>query len=125
VLDEVAAHAHDALPAECCGVLLGRLDDVVDAVRTRNLSDDPNRYQLDPKDHIAARRAARDRGLDVVGFYHSHPHSEPEPSIADLAEATYPGHLYLIARPLPEGAKVRVFRFGRGAFQEVGFITTS
>jgi proteasome lid subunit RPN8/RPN11 len=123
VLEEVAAHAHDTLPAECCGVLIGRSAEVVEAVRTRNLSNDPNRYELDPKDHIGARRAARDRGLEVVGFYHSHPHSEPEPSIADLAEATYPGHLYLIVRPLPEGAKVRVFRFEQGAFLEVGFIT--
>jgi proteasome lid subunit RPN8/RPN11 len=123
VLDVVAAHAHDTMPAECCGVLIGGFDDVVAAVRGRNLSDDPNRYQLDPKGHIDARRAARDRGLEVVGFYHSHPHSEPEPSIADLAEATYPGHLYLIVRPLTDGAKVRLFRFEQGAFLEVGFVT--
>jgi proteasome lid subunit RPN8/RPN11 len=123
VLEEVAAHAHDTLPAECCGVLIGRSDEVVEAVRTRNLSNDPNRYELDPKDHIGARRTARDRGLEVVGFYHSHPHSEPEPSIADLAEATYPGHLYVIVRPLAEGAKVRVFRFEGRSFLEVGFIT--
>jgi proteasome lid subunit RPN8/RPN11 len=122
-LDEVAAHAHDTLPAECCGVLIGRSDEVVEAVRSRNLSDDPNRYRLDPKAHIEARRAARDRGLEVIGFYHSHPHSEPEPSIADLAEATYPGHLYLIVRPLTEGAKVRVFRFEGRSFLEVGFVT--
>ena len=123
MLEEVAAHAHDTLPAECCGVLIGRSDEIVSAVRIGNLSDDPNRYQLDPKGHIDARRAARDRGLEVVGFYHSHPHSEPEPSIADLTEATYPGHLYLIVRPLTEGAKVRVFRFEGGSFLEVGFIT--
>ena len=123
MLEEVAAHAHDTLPAECCGVLIGRSDEVVEAVRTRNLSNDPNRYELDPKDHIGARRTARDRGLEVVGFYHSHPHSEPEPSIADLAEATYPGHLYVIVRPLAEGAKVRVFRFEGRSFLEVGFIT--
>ena len=124
MLDEVNAHAHETLPAECCGVLIGRSDEIVEAVRARNLSNDPNRYVLDPQDHIGARRAARERGLEVVGFYHSHTHSEPEPSIADLAEATYPGHLYLIVRPLREGAKVRVFRFERGAFLEVGFVTT-
>jgi desampylase len=123
VLDAVAAHAHDTLPAECCGILIGRADDVVEAVPGLNQSDDPNRYQLDPKAHIDARRAARHRGLEVIGFYHSHPHSEPEPSIADLAEATYPGHLYLIVRPLPAGAKVRLFRFEGGAFLEVGFVT--
>jgi proteasome lid subunit RPN8/RPN11 len=125
VLEEVAAHARDTLPAECCGVLLGRADEVVEAVRTRNASEDPGRYLLDAKDHIDARRAARRRGLEVVGFYHSHPHSEPEPSVSDLAEATYPGHLYLIVRPLVAGAKVRLFRFERAAFVEVGFVTTA
>ena len=108
----VAAHARD----DAAGRVLRRADR---PRRTRsskpsaprNLSDDPNRFLLDPKDHIDARRAARARGLEVVGFYHSHPHSEPEPSIADLAEATYPGYLYLIVRPLAEGAKVRLVRF--------------
>jgi proteasome lid subunit RPN8/RPN11 len=122
VVDEVAAHARETLPAECCGVLLGTDNVVVEAVRAGNLSEDPNRYRLDPKDHVAARRAARERGLQVVGFYHSHPHSEPEPSVADLSEATYPGHLYLIVRPLAEGVKVRVFRFDQGRFLELGFI---
>jgi proteasome lid subunit RPN8/RPN11 len=122
VLSQVAAHAHDTLPAECCGVLIGRAEEVVEAVRADNLSDDPNRYALDPKAHIDARRAARLRGLDVVGFYHSHPHSEPEPSIADLTEASYPGYLYLIVRPLAEGAKARLFRFDRGAFLEVDMV---
>jgi proteasome lid subunit RPN8/RPN11 len=123
VLDEVTAHARDTLPAECCGVLIGRSHEVVEAVRARNLSNDPNRYLLDPQDHIVARRSARERGLEVVGFYHSHTHSEPEPSIADLAEATYPGHLYLIVRPLADGAKVRVFRFEPESFLEVEFVT--
>ena len=81
-------------------MLIGHADEVVEAVRAANLSDDPNKYSLDPKAHIDARRSARVRGLEVVGFYHSHPHSEPEPSITDLAEATYPGFLYLIVRPL-------------------------
>ena len=124
MVDEVAAHARETLPAECCGVLLGTDSEVVEAVRARNLAEDPSRYRLDPEAHFNARRAARQRGLDVVGFYHSHPHSEPEPSLTDLSEAAYPGHLYLIVRPLAEGAKVRVFRFEEGRFLELGFVTT-
>ena len=124
-LETIAAHAREALPAECCGVLLGTVHKIVEAVRTRNLSEDPNRYGLDPKGHIDARRAARTRGLEVVGFYHSHAHSEPEPSIADLAEATYPGHLYVIVRPRADGANVRVFRFEKEGFLEVGWTTRS
>ena len=123
VLDDVASHARETLPAECCGVLLGTEAEVVEAVRIRNISDDPNRFLLAPKGHIDARREARSRGLDVVGFYHSHPHSEPEPSVTDLAQASYPNHLYLIVRPLATRAKVRLFRFQGAKFVELGFIT--
>ena len=123
VLSQVAAHAHDTLPAECCGVLIGRADEVVEAIRAANLSDDPNRYAMDPKAHIDARRAARARGLDVVGFYHSHPHSAPEPSARDRDEFTYPGHLYAIVSLRVEPAEVGLFRFDAGNFQRVSFVT--
>jgi proteasome lid subunit RPN8/RPN11 len=121
VIDEIAAHAREELPRECCGVLIGKGNEIVESVRTRNVSDDPNRYVLDPQDHIAARRAARSRGLAVVGFYHSHPHSEPVPSDSDLAEAHYVELLYVIVRPLPAAAKVRMFRFEEGGFEEQPF----
>jgi proteasome lid subunit RPN8/RPN11 len=112
------------LPAECCGLLLGIDGSVVEAVRTPNASEDPNRFVIEPAAHIAARRDARTRGLAVVGFYHSHPHSPPEPSVADLIEASYPDHLYLIVSPAAERARVRIFRFVGGRFAETPFFTT-
>ena len=78
---------------------------------------------IDPKGHIDARRQARNRDLEVVGFYHSHPHSEPEPSPSDLEEASYPGHLYLIVRPLPAGAQFRLFLQEGSTFVELEFAT--
>src|SRR2546428_1991157 len=94
--DAIVAHAREAAPAECCGLLLGRGDEIVEAVRTRNIAEQPTRFLIDPKDHIDGRRDARRRGIDVVGFYHSHPHSPAEPSDTDRAEASYADHLYLI-----------------------------
>ena len=96
VLDAIVAHAREAAPAECCGVLLGSADHISEAVRARNLSTDPNRFLIDPQDHIGARRTARSRSLDVVGFYHSHPHSPPVPSATDRAEMGYPDLVHLI-----------------------------
>lgn len=112
VIAAVKAHAQSAAPSECCGVLLGSADYIADAVPARNLSSDPNRFVIDPPDHIAARRHARERALDVVGFYHSHPHSEPAPSPTDIAEVTYDGCLYLIVSLVSEPA-VRLFRMDR------------
>ncbi|HWF86155.1 MAG TPA: M67 family metallopeptidase [Vicinamibacterales bacterium] len=122
-LDTIVAHAREARPAECCGLLLGVDGAIVEAVRTPNVSDDPNRFTIEPAAHIAARREARERGLAVLGFYHSHPHSPPAPSVTDLSEASYPDHLYLIVSPAPERAQIRIFRFVDSRFVETPFLT--
>ena len=120
-LEAILRHAERANPRECCGVLVGREGEILEAVEARNLADDPNRYFLDPEDHIVIRRRARAAGLAVVGFYHSHPHSAARPSETDRAEATYPDHLYLI---VGEG-EVRLFRLTEGNFVETHFVTVT
>jgi proteasome lid subunit RPN8/RPN11 len=125
-LASVVAHARETAPDECCGLLLGGRDEVVEAARARNAADDPStRFLIDPRDHFAARRAARARGLDVVGFYHSHPGSSAEPSARDLAEFSYPGHVYLIVSPSLEPAGIGFFRFDAGNFQRLSFVTVA
>jgi proteasome lid subunit RPN8/RPN11 len=96
---------------------------ITEAAPTPNRSDDPNRFFIEPEAHIAARRQARERGLAVVGFYHSHPHSPPVPSVTDLAEASYADHLYLIVSPAQERAQIRIFRLVSGNFLETPFVT--
>jgi proteasome lid subunit RPN8/RPN11 len=119
VIDDIAAHARAALPAECCGILLGSTTEIVEAVPSANLADDPiRRFLLDPKTHIDTLRLARSRGSSVVGFYHSHPHSEPAPSTTDRECASYPDQLYLIIRPLPTGCEARLFRLERSELVE-------
>jgi proteasome lid subunit RPN8/RPN11 len=117
-LDAIILHARDAAPAECCGLLLGTADSIADARRARNLATNPNRFLIDPKDHIDARRDARSLDLDVVGFYHSHPHSAPVPSATDLAEASYPDHLYLIVGLAGTRTEVRLYRLEASVFSE-------
>jgi proteasome lid subunit RPN8/RPN11 len=124
VVAALIAHARDAAPDECCGVLLGRGDEIVEAVRARNAAKpSTTRFLIDPKDHIDARRDARTRGLDVVGFYHSHPRSGAAPSDTDLAEATYPGGLYVIVGLGADPPEVRVFGFDNGNFHERPLVT--
>jgi proteasome lid subunit RPN8/RPN11 len=120
----ILAHAREASPDECCGMLIGDGDQVEDAVRARNIADHPStRFLVDPRDHLAALREARGRGLDVVGFYHSHPRSAAHPSPTDLAEASYPDLLTAIAGLGVDPPDVRLFRLNERNFLPVEFVT--
>jgi proteasome lid subunit RPN8/RPN11 len=103
-------------------VLLGRENQISEAVPTRNLSADPNRFLVDPAGHMAARRRARQRGLDVVGFYHSHPHSPARPSATDLGELSYREDVHLIVSLQSGSADVRLFKMSDQGFEEVELI---
>ncbi len=97
LLDAILAHARADAPRECCGLLLGTRTRLDVAVPARNMLASPTRFRIDPRDHFAALRSARSRGIDVVGAYHSHPASPAVPSPRDLAEAADPALLHLIA----------------------------
>ena len=118
-LSVLIAHARRESPAECCGILLGRPDEIVEAVPVRNVASSPTRYVLDPAEHIAVRRRARGDGLEVLGFYHSHTATPAEPSATDIADATYPGHLYLIVSLVAEPPDVRLFRWDGAVFDPI------
>ena len=89
-------------PHECCGVLLGLINgderQVAQIVRCRNIRDDraEDRYQIDPAELLAAQRVARTQGLEIVGFYHSHPDHPAQWSTTDFAEAHWLGCSYVI-----------------------------
>ena len=68
-----------------------------------------------------ARREARARNLDVLGFYHSHPHSAADPSPTDLAEATYPELLYVIVSLAVKPADVRMYRLDSQQATEIEY----
>jgi desampylase len=111
-------------PRECCGVLIGSAETVMDIAAAQNIAERPTRFLINPQDHLDAIRHARQRGLQVVGFYHSHPHSPAVPSETDRAEANYPDHLYLIVGLAAASPEIRLFRFTTdGNFQELAFVT--
>jgi len=103
-LDALRLHGEETYPHECCGVMLGRMDGderVVEAVlRAGNTRvDSPhNRYNIDPRELVRIQRESRERGLDIVGFYHSHPDCPAQWSQTDFAEAHWVGCSYVITR---------------------------
>ena len=111
--NEIRQHGEETYPHECCGVLLGRFEDndvktVVRIAGCGNTRDDSpkNRYNIDPKELIRIQREGRERGEDIVGFYHSHPDHPAQWSSTDLAEAHWIGCSYVITSV--EKGKARV-----------------
>ena len=102
VYDAIRRHGEESYPYECCGVLLGQsvngVNEVEDAVRAGNVRTDSarNRYQIAPQELIKIQRQGRERGMDVVGFYHSHPDHPARWSKTDFAEAHWLGCSYVI-----------------------------
>lgn len=86
----MVAHAREAYPNECCGAMLGATGDdgkvVREAIRLENAFEGPQaaRYELRPQDLLAADKAARDRNLELIGIYHSHPDCDAYFSQTDL-----------------------------------------
>jgi proteasome lid subunit RPN8/RPN11 len=102
IYNTLRAHGEVTYPHECCGVLLGRFSDgvneVEDAVRAGNTRTDSahNRYHIAPQELVRIQRQGRERGLDIVGFYHSHPDHPAQWSKTDFAEAHWLGCSYVI-----------------------------
>ena len=88
--DTMVAHARKTYPNECCGAMLGRISDdgklVVEALPLKNAFEGAQaaRYELRPEDLLAADKAARERSMDLIGIYHSHPDCDAYFSKTDL-----------------------------------------
>ncbi|MDH5019413.1 desampylase [Halobacterium rubrum] len=100
--DAVLDHAQADAPLEACGVFVGERDGdqrrVTAVRRVPNVADAPRvRYELDPETTLAVFDEAEATGMEVVGFYHSHPSGPGRPSAADREHARWPGHVYVVA----------------------------
>jgi proteasome lid subunit RPN8/RPN11 len=112
----VLAQARRVYPEEGCGVLLGRDHgadrEIERVIVVENRSDGARgrRYQISPERLLAIEKEGREAGLEVVGFFHSHPDHPAEPSRFDLEHA-WPYYSYLIVSILQgEVAETRAWR---------------
>ena len=104
--EALRTHGEETYPHECCGVLLGksqpggdgasnRVQQIIRAGNTRTDSAH-NRYNIAPQELVKIQRQARGLGLDIVGFYHSHPDHPAQWSPTDFAEAHWLSCSYII-----------------------------
>ena len=114
IAQKIRQHGAETYPHECCGALLGRDATAMDGTATAGIAELPlreilalfplvnrredsphNRFSVTAEDVRDAEKAARDKKLDVVGWYHSHPDHPARPSQYDREHA-WPWYSYVI-----------------------------
>ena len=104
--EKIRAHGAETYPHECCGALLGRDSEASDPDAAREVlalfplvnrrDDSPrNRFSVTAEDVLEADKAAQAQGLEVIGWYHSHPDHPARPSQYDQDHA-WPWYSYII-----------------------------
>lgn len=119
LVKEMAEHGLREFPNEACGLLAGRDGAPVRFYAMRNLDASPASYRLDPKEQLQVFDRMDEEGLDLLGIFHTHTHSEAYPSETDRKLAFYPEALYLVMslsdRERPD---LRAFRIVEGEVTE-------
>jgi proteasome lid subunit RPN8/RPN11 len=100
----IRAEGEKAYPAECCGILLGKIqyddnsriaEEIMPIDNAREKKDQHNRFLIEDRDLMQAELYARRQGREVLGFYHSHPDHPAKPSEYDRQHAL-PYYSYVI-----------------------------
>lgn len=99
-IERISIHSQESHPLEACGILIGTISGdtrtVIETRAARNRLSSESSYEIDPESLFHAFTYAEQNGLEVVGFYHSHPLWSADASETDRTRANYPGLSYLI-----------------------------
>ena len=119
----MVADALDGYPLEACGLLGGRMDErgtatIATCYPTRNVAASARIYEVEPRGLLRADRAAEAAGVQLVGVYHSHTHTDAYPSPTDVAQAPDPNWHYLVVSLKEPEPVVRSYRIVEGTIEE-------
>src|SRR5579872_5759734 len=117
---QMVSHCLRGLPDEACGLLAG--DPSTGVVErcypARNAAESAKLYTVDPRDHLRADRDAEERGIEIMGVFHSHTHTDAYPSPTDVAQAPDPGWHYVLVSLRDTHPVVRSYRIREEAVEE-------
>lgn len=120
---EMLAQAQLEYPNECCGLLAGRIVKIGQAQVDKcyplvNAAASPVLFESEPEGMFTAERDRRQRGLEILAVYHSHPTSAPVPSKTDLERNYSPEVMNLIISLLTDPPEVRAWWLTAEGYRE-------
>jgi proteasome lid subunit RPN8/RPN11 len=89
---------------------------------TRNAAASAKLYTVDPGEHLRADRDAESRGIEIIGVFHSHTHTDAYPSPTDIAQAPDPGWHYVLVSLRDTYPMLRSYRIHGEVVQEESVI---
>ncbi len=117
-LQKIVEHAQAEAPLEACGLLAGVGATVERVYPMENADHSETSFQLNPEEQYRVFVEIEELGQELVGIYHSHPHSSAYPSARDVDMAYYPEAVYVIVSLLGPRPEVRAFRIRDGLIAE-------
>jgi proteasome lid subunit RPN8/RPN11 len=118
---QLIALAEEHAPKESCGLLAGLENTVNQIIPIANISDNPNEYFMDPQGLVSAFYWVDSLELEILGVYHSHPHTEPFPSDTDISRNLVPKIPQLIIGKSKNKWAVRLFILVDSGVKEIAF----
>jgi len=117
---KMVAHCITGLPDEACGLLVGDplTGEVTACHPTPNASASARLYSVDPRDILRVDREAEAQGVEIVGVFHSHTHTDAYPSPTDVAQAPDPGWHYVLVSLRDTHPVVRSYSIVDGRIDE-------
>ncbi|MHB1488180.1 MAG: M67 family metallopeptidase [Acidimicrobiales bacterium] len=117
---QIIGHCYDGLPDEACGLVAGPagLGNASVCYPTANVAHSARVYTVDPLDHLKADRDAESRGLEIIGVFHSHTHTDAYPSPTDVAQAPDPAWHYILVSLRDDAPVLRSYRIIDGNISE-------
>ena len=122
LLDAIISHCKAGFPNEACGILAGRGNEVSKVYTMSNADNSPVSYMMDPAEQFKVMKDMREKKLDMVGIFHSHPSSAAYPSPKDMDLAFYDEAVYLIVSLAKGGPVVKGFTVREKEIHETGLI---
>jgi proteasome lid subunit RPN8/RPN11 len=116
IYGKMVKYAQKEKPLECCGLLGGKDQTVREIFETQNVARSPILFSMDPKEELMVLKEIENQSMEIIAIYHSHPHTIPFPSEADVKMAfSFDVPLVIISFKEGDDSVVKAFRIRKEA----------
>lgn len=118
IVTDIFEHAHNGLPEEICGYLVGSGREVIKCYHLTNIDHSPEHFSFDPAEQFQVVREARKAGLEILANFHSHPETPARPSEEDIRLAFDPEISYVIVSLAQDIPDIKSYRIRKGIVEK-------